>query len=137
MEIRISRILSEYYDFTRREAEELIRAGRVKKNDEIVEIGDKASLEDTVRLDDVPVPLKGIFRKVQREKAKSENSRFGAFNDELEDDGLLNLSPKRSELRKGRKNFGKSKLKGKNSNAPSGKYKHRNKSFDKDGFGDF
>ena len=32
MEVRVSRIISEYHEYTRKEAEDLIREGRVKVN---------------------------------------------------------------------------------------------------------
>lgn len=42
MEVRISRIVSEYYEYTRKDAEELLRQGRIKVNDQTAGIGDKA-----------------------------------------------------------------------------------------------
>lgn len=128
MEIRISRILSEYYDFTRKESEELIRAGRVTKNNEVVGIGDKACVDDDVRLDHSSVPLKGIFRKVSREKARSSQDVFVRFGrDEQDDrDGIRFSSPKSAELRKGRKISSGTKganRKGKNTEAPKESYR--------------
>lgn len=41
MEVRISRIISEYHEYTRKEAEELIREGRVKVNGALAGIGEK------------------------------------------------------------------------------------------------
>ena len=76
MEIRISRILSEYYDYTRKESEEFIRQGRVTLNGEKVNVGDKATLNDVVELDSVRVPLKGIFKKVKQEQAGHAQDSF-------------------------------------------------------------
>ena len=55
MEVRVSRIIAEYYDYTRREAEDYIRQGRVTVNGSKVQIGDKAGSGDIVALDDVSV----------------------------------------------------------------------------------
>lgn len=105
MEVRISRIISEYYEYTRKESEEFIREGRVKLNDEIAQIGDKASITDAVMLDDVLIPLKGIFRKVSKEQASQKtNETYGRAAKE-ENRFSEHTNPKSSELRKGKKNF--------------------------------
>ena len=51
MEVRVSRIIAEYYDYTRREAEDYIRQGRVTVNGSKVQISDKVrqNLSDTSR----------------------------------------------------------------------------------------
>lgn len=101
MEVRISRIVSEYYEYTRKEAEELLRQGRIKLNDEVAGIGDKASVQDKVSLDDVAIPLKGLFRKFSREAAERQlDEKFG-MHKKVEQNFAEN--PKSKELRKGRK----------------------------------
>lgn len=136
MEVRVSRIISEYYDYTRKESDELIRARRVKKNGEIITLGEKASVNDIIQLDDVTIPLKGIFRKIQREKAKEDNQVFSSFRKE---DSFTTSSyeprknkksnnPKRESFRK----------KGKNSEAPTSKYsKRRGSKYGDEFFDDF
>lgn len=110
MEVRISRILSEYYEYTRKESEQYIRDGRVKINNALATIGDKATINDNVCLDDVPIPLKGIFRKVQREQANKNTLEHYNYS---KDEELSISNPKSSSFRKGRKNE-KKKHKGKN-----------------------
>lgn len=101
MEVRISRIVSEYYEYTRKDAEELLRQGRIKLNDEIAGIGDKASVEDEVTLDDVAIPLKGLFRKFSREAAERQIGEKFASHKKEEQNFAENRKSK--ELRKGRK----------------------------------
>ncbi len=111
MEVRISRIVSEYHEYTRKEAEELIRQGRVKLNGEIADIGAKAEVTDEVCLDDVAIPLKGLFRKFSREAAeKQTGEKYGSHNKE---DQAFFDNPKSKDLRKGRKDKDK-KRHGKN-----------------------
>ncbi|MDD7437323.1 MAG: S4 domain-containing protein [Bacteroidales bacterium] len=101
MEVRISRIVSEYYEYTRRDAEELLRQGRIKLNDQIAGIGDKASVEDIVTLDDVVIPLKGLFRKFSREAAERQiGEKYGIHKSEERN---YSDNPKSRDLRKGRK----------------------------------
>lgn len=112
MEVRVSRILSEYYSYTRKESEEYLRAGRVTVNGNVVGIGDKASSGDKVELDGIVVPLKGIFRLIEREQAgKSVGERFG--HGKNEDRHYRDENPKNRDLRKGRKNENK-RQRGKN-----------------------
>lgn len=100
MEVRVSRIIAEYYDYTRREAEDYIRQGRVTVNGERIQIGDKVGSSDTVALDDVTIPLKGIFRRLEREElGRSEAGKGKQIRQE--DDRYED--PKSRELRKGRK----------------------------------
>ncbi|MDO4771714.1 MAG: S4 domain-containing protein [Porphyromonas sp.] len=114
MEVRISRVVSEHYDYTRKEAEEYIRQGRVTRNGEVITIGDKASANDEIELDGVRIPLKGIFKKLEREAAgKESGNKFKNQRDDEYRDPFLN--PKSRELRKGRKNEFSPKKKGKNS----------------------
>ena len=113
MEIRISRILSEYYDYTRKESEEYIRQGRVKRNGEIITIGDKAEINDVIELDDVRIPLKGIFKRVEREQVDKETGKkFKSLKDDHEYADYQ--SPKNKNLRKGRKSDLSSFKRGKN-----------------------
>ncbi|WP_018357698.1 hypothetical protein [Porphyromonas levii] len=101
MEVRISRIVSEYYEYTRKDAEELLRQGRIKVNDQTAGIGDKASVEDRVTLDDVSIPLKGLFRKFAREAAERQtDEKYGSHKKAEEN---FSDNPKSKELRKGRK----------------------------------
>lgn len=111
MEVRISRIVSEYYEYTRKDSEELIREGRVTCNGKVVSIGDKAGADDEVALDGVTIPLKGLFRRFAREAAERETgARFGKHRDE---ESRYSDNPKSKELRKGRKDDRK-KRRGKN-----------------------
>lgn len=111
MEVRISRILSEHYGYTRKEAEEYIRQARVTCNGEVVIIGDKATVTDQVELDGVRIPLKGVFRAVERESAGREvGARYRSHPDDEERE---HLNAKSKDLRKGRKNEF-AKRKGKN-----------------------
>lgn len=108
MKVRVSRILSEYYGYARREADEIIQEGRVTLNGRVASSGDKATREDVVEMDGSAIPLKGIFRTLSREQAQREASdHFGkakhserAFEEEWN-------NPKSKELRKGRKNWNK------------------------------
>lgn len=103
MEVRVSRIISEYYEYTRKESEEYLREGRVKVNGTVVGIGDKATAEDTVTLDDAIIPLKGIFRKISKEMAGRQfNEQFGKHS---KDDLHYYDNPKSRENRKGKKDF--------------------------------
>lgn len=103
MEVRVSRIISEYYEYTRKESEEYLREGRVKVNGEVVGIGDKATVEDSVTLDDVLIPLKGIFRKIAKENVgKQVNEQFGKH---AKDDFNFVDNPKSRDNRKGKKDF--------------------------------
>ncbi len=112
MEVRISRILSEHYGYTRKESEEYMRQGRVTCNGNVVSIGDKAVITDAVELDGVRVPLKGVFRLVERETAGRESgARFSRSNDE---EYKEYVTPKSRDFRKGRKNEFAPKKKGKN-----------------------
>ena len=102
MEVRISRILSEYYEYTRKESEQYLKEGRVTRNGQTVGIGDKATIEDEVALDGATVPLKGIFRKIQRENAGKESNQV--FNSRRAEDKAFAENPKSKSLRNGRKN---------------------------------
>ncbi|MDN4753721.1 S4 domain-containing protein [Porphyromonadaceae bacterium W3.11] len=105
MEVRVSRIISEYFECTRKEAEEHLREGRVKVNGQVATIGDKATIEDKVTLDEVLIPLKGIFRKVTKENAgKKVNEQFGKHS--KEDLNYMD-NPKSKEKRKGKKDYRK------------------------------
>lgn len=112
MEVRISRILSEYYEYTRKESEQYLREGRVTRNGQQVGIGDKATVEDEVALDGANIPLKGIFRKIQRENVGKESQK--AFNSDKAVDKAFMENPKSKLLRNGRKNENKRRH-GKNS----------------------
>ena len=101
MEIRISRILSEYYNYTRKEAEEFIRQGRVTRNGEVVAIGDKAEINDVVELDAVKIPLKGIFKKVKQEHADREQENQYRALQETTRAGKKNSSPRHKLPKKG------------------------------------
>jgi len=48
---RVQKLLSNYGYCSRRNAEELIKEGRVKVNDRVISIGDKASYEDKIYVD--------------------------------------------------------------------------------------
>ena len=102
MEVRISRILSEYYEYTRKESEQYLREGRVTCNGQKAGIGDKATVDDEVALDGAVIPLKGIFRKIQRENAGKETTK--AFNSDKAVDKAYAENPKSRSLRNGRKN---------------------------------
>lgn len=56
-EERIQKLLANYGNFSRREAERLILSKRVKKNNEIVKIGDKATINDNIFIDDKKIKL--------------------------------------------------------------------------------
>ncbi|MGM5487427.1 MAG: pseudouridine synthase [Nanobdellota archaeon] len=58
---RVQKLLSERGYCSRRKAEELIDAGRVSVNGTIISLGDKASSQDEIRVDNQPV---GSQRKV-------------------------------------------------------------------------
>ena len=49
--IRVQKILSNYGYCSRRKAEELIQQGRVKVNGKKITIGDKATLQDEIQVD--------------------------------------------------------------------------------------
>lgn len=110
MEVRVGRIIAEYYDCTRREAEDYIRQGRVTVNGTKIGIGDKATSSDTVTLDDVSIPLKGIFRRLEREEVgRSEAGKGRQFRQE--DARYEDVNPKSRELRKGRKKHRRTRAK--------------------------
>ena len=48
---RVQKLLSNYGYCSRRKAEDLIKAGRVKVNDKVISIGDKASEKDKIYVD--------------------------------------------------------------------------------------
>ena len=52
---RVQKLLSNYGYCSRRKAEELIKEGRVKVNGKTISIGDKASEEDEISVDDMAV----------------------------------------------------------------------------------
>ncbi len=52
---RVQKLLSNYGHCSRRKAEELIQQGRVKVNNKVVYLGDKACLDDEIRVDNKPV----------------------------------------------------------------------------------
>jgi pseudouridine synthase len=59
---RVQKLLSNYGYCSRRKAEELIKAGRVKVNGRVISIGDKASEKDKIFVDGKPVmPEKKIY----------------------------------------------------------------------------
>lgn len=103
MEVRVSRILSEYYEYTRKESEQYLREGRVTVNGKTVGIGDKASATDNVALDGASIPLKGIFRKVQREQVNKNTAEKYSHSGVQEDEEFAE-NPKSNKFRKGRKN---------------------------------
>lgn len=55
MQYRVQKLLSSYGVCSRRKAEELIMAGRVRVNDKVISIGTKASEEDRILVDNKPV----------------------------------------------------------------------------------
>ena len=79
---RLQKIIAEYGYTSRRKAEELIKAGRVKVNGEIVtELGRKASKSDIITIDDININ-KEIVKKVYllnkpREVISSSNDNLG------------------------------------------------------------
>ena len=52
---RVQKLLSKYGYCSRRKGEELIKAGRVKVNKQVIQIGDKATEKDKIYVDDKPV----------------------------------------------------------------------------------
>lgn len=52
---RIQKLIAEYGYTSRRKAEELITDGRVKVNGEVVSLGDKASRNDIITIDDISI----------------------------------------------------------------------------------
>ncbi|MFC1728537.1 pseudouridine synthase [Nanoarchaeota archaeon] len=52
---RVQKLLSNYGYCSRRKAEDLIKAGRVKVNDKLITIGDQASEDDEITVDNKPV----------------------------------------------------------------------------------
>ncbi|MDO5035668.1 MAG: S4 domain-containing protein [Porphyromonas sp.] len=104
MEVRVSRVLSEYYGYARREADELIQEGRVTLNSRPAKSGDLVSREDVVELDGVAIPLKGIFRTVSREQAQKRSAEQFGKAKHYEKQYEENYNPKSRALRKGRKN---------------------------------
>lgn len=112
MKVRISRILSEYYGYARREADEILHEGRVTLNGQVAASGDKAERDDRVELDGSAIPLKGIFRTLAREQAQQESvAHFKRAK--YEEEPAHRTNPKSKELRKGRKNE-RMKRRGKN-----------------------
>lgn len=49
---RVQKLISNYGYCSRRKAEELIKNGKVKVNDKVISIGDKASEKDQIKIDD-------------------------------------------------------------------------------------
>lgn len=109
MEVRVSRIIAEYYDYTRREAEDYIRRGRVTVNGTRAQLGDRAGISDDVALDDVHIPLKGIFRRLEREELGRSESGKGA---QLRHEEDRYEDPKSRDLRKSRKKHHRPRSKG-------------------------
>jgi 23S rRNA pseudouridine2605 synthase len=56
-EYRVQKLLSNYGYCSRRKAEVLIQEGRVKVNNRLITIGDKAKLTDKISVDDKPVSV--------------------------------------------------------------------------------
>ncbi len=105
MEVRVSRILSEYYEYTRKESDQYLRDGRVTINGKPAGIGDKVSMEDQVALDGASIPLKGIFRKIQREQANKDTAeKYSSRSRREDEEEFADNNPKSNKLRKGRKN---------------------------------
>ncbi|RJQ17975.1 rRNA pseudouridine synthase [Candidatus Woesearchaeota archaeon] len=55
MEIRVQAIIAHSGYCSRRKAEELIEKGKVKVNDQIIKLGDKAKVTDTITIDEMPI----------------------------------------------------------------------------------
>jgi 23S rRNA pseudouridine2605 synthase len=53
---RVQKLLSNYGYCSRRNAEELIKEGRVKVNDKLITIGDQATFDDEIKVNDKVVP---------------------------------------------------------------------------------
>ena len=71
-EIRIQKMLADAGYCSRRKAEALIQAGRVKRNGRPVKLGDKASPKDLITVDGekVLIPKKKSFRYIMLHKPR-------------------------------------------------------------------
>jgi 23S rRNA pseudouridine2605 synthase len=64
---RVQKLLSNYGYCSRRKAEELIIAGKVKVNDKLITIGDKATLDDKIYVEDKLVSsVKKVYLKFNK-----------------------------------------------------------------------
>lgn len=72
MEVRLNKMLSDAGLCSRREADEYIKEGRVRVNDDLPRVGQKVTEDDKVTLDDVIVP---ISKKSLRDAEAAKNPK--------------------------------------------------------------
>ena len=105
MEIRLNKMLSDAGLCSRREADEYIKEGRVRVNDDLPRVGQKVTENDKVTFDDIIVNIsKQSIRKANSEAATkpklSDNKKKEIISSEIKIPGIK--SEKRSGLRPGK-----------------------------------
>ncbi len=111
MKLRINKLISDAGLGSRRDAEDYIRAGRVKINGQKAKLGDSVEETDLVLFDEVDLPVKDLFSENkamtklnQREKVKNAKRRTKSKGEERAESQRLQASAKSAALRKTSKN---------------------------------
>lgn len=118
MELRINKLISEALACSRRDADEYIKAGRVKINGKIANLSDLVKESDYVLFDLVDLPTKDLIRQAlsdkkldQHEDSIINKKKKKTKDEEIAESQRIQSSPKSAALRKTSKNNPENKLK--------------------------
>lgn len=109
MELRVNKLISEALSTSRRDAEEYIKAGRVKINDRVAKLSDLVNEKDIVLFDQVDLPVADIIRQSvtdsKQDKFESKvKNKSKSKREEIAESQRIQASPKSAALRKTSKN---------------------------------
>ncbi len=111
MKLRINKLISDAGLGSRRDAEDYIRAGRVKINGRKASLSDMVEETDIVLFDEVDLPVKDliVLSKAESKLSQKESEKFSkrkskSKGEERAESQRLQASPKSAALRKTSKN---------------------------------
>lgn len=109
MKLRINKLISEALFCSRRDADEYIKAARVKINGKIAQLSDSVDENDEILFDQVDLPTKDLIRQSvadskQNKFENAEKRHKKSRKDERVDSQRIQAAPKSAALRKTSKN---------------------------------
>lgn len=104
MSIRINKFISEAGLGSRREAEAIVRQGRITINGKRATLTDSVNAKDVVCLDDVELPVRDLLLEIEAEEAYKDAIDRKIKSKEEKSQKRVHVSSKSASLRKSSKN---------------------------------